>query len=114
MRPVKSKELTLLSEMFRRDMEEIGYQIFPDNNVWMPSLTAVKRNHYRVSAIRFLDPGSPSFAMHGNVGTDIHDVFYFSIQPPFNNIEERYEKMMEAARPFLEKELNEETLRVEF
>ena len=113
-RPIRSKELEQLEDMFKKDMKETGYRLYPDNNVWMPSLTADKRNHYRITAHRFLDPSSPAFAVYGSIGTDIHNVFYFQIKPPFDHIDERYRKMMEAMEPFLEKELSGEELRLEF
>ena len=102
---IENKDLQTLANKFIDEMDKRGYHVFAHEDRWMPTIIAEKPDHYRIEAICFLDPSHPGFTVHGAVGLDIRHVFYFQLQAPFDNLDERFEALIKEAEPFLDKEL---------
>ena len=109
----KEKILYLL-HLFNKEMGKRGYKVMVFNDKWQPRMEAIKEGYYRIRAIGFLDPSSPGFITEGAIGTDVRNVFYFSINPPFEALDQRFENMMREMEPFISKKIEQETLKIEF
>ena len=111
----KEKESIMhLLNLFQEEMEKRGFEITVFKDKWQPWVMAMKKGHYKIKAIGFLDPSSPGFVTEGTVGLDTRSVFYFQLNPPFDALETRFENMLREMEPFIQKELDQQTLKLEF
>ena len=109
----RNKNFVPLVWRFVNEMENRGYSMFHVPDRWMPHIIADKKNHYRIELICFEDKGD--IVVQGTVGLDISSVFYFAIRDVnTDDREERFEKLIKAAEPFFEEEIDRAELRMEF
>lgn len=96
-------KMKFFEEEFHSFCEKNAYHPIFLKDIAIPEFVAWKEKHLNLTMVWFLDPASPAVVLHGSRGTaDVSYKFYFIMEDPFREKEERFGKMLEATLPYME------------